>query len=180
LRLFFEHRDTTLRKQFKTTYYENKITFITFFSPSIMMAKVTQGFENVLHATFNPVSDFCEYFDADATTIHTLANYAAPCGLIYVTETGSATTIGYSIILDPTTANGPIGFTDTDFFGVASAQSFIDDIGLPPLEGTQGFYMEDVDGTVTMIYDLVALAGTTNLSNLEHIFCCLNFKISIY
>ncbi|MFK5880478.1 MAG: T9SS type A sorting domain-containing protein [Flavobacteriaceae bacterium] len=131
-----------------------------FFLPSMMAAQITQKFENVPGITFN--GDVCRYFDSNMVSAHILENYNAECGIVYVTEPSTASTLGYTISLDPTTPNGPTGFSDGDKFGVATTTSFIDGIGLPPAEGAQAFYMQDVDGTVLMTFDVVDLAATTN------------------
>ena len=141
---------------------KTKLLFLTFLLPTIMLAQTAANFENVPGVTFNAVGNACVYFDSDATTVHTITNYTAPCGIIYVTETGTPTTLGYSIVLDPTTPNGPNGFSDGDFFGVGTTSAFTTEFGVAPPEGNQAFLMEDVDGTITMSFDLVDLAGTTN------------------
>ncbi|MEM5563700.1 T9SS type A sorting domain-containing protein [Psychroserpens sp. AS72] len=139
---------------------KTKLLFFILLLPTIMLAQITQGFENLPGMIFD--GSACRYFDFDNVTVHELQNYNTPCGTIYVKETGSATTLGYSVILDPTTTNGPAGFSDGDSFGVASAASFVSGIGFAPPEGGQGFYMQDVDGTILMSFDVVDLAGTTN------------------
>ncbi|MDG5490385.1 T9SS type A sorting domain-containing protein [Psychroserpens sp. SPM9] len=141
---------------------KTKLLLLTFLLPTIMFAQVGNGFENTPGVTFNASGGSCQYFDFDTTTIHTLANYNAPCGLIYVTEPSSGATLGYSIILDPTSPNGPSGFGDGDFFGVGTSAFFNTEIALSPPEGSQGFFMEDPDGDITMTFDIVDLAGTTN------------------
>lgn len=133
-----------------------------FLLPTLLFSQVENGFENLPGVTFNAFGGACEYYDYNTTTQHTLANYNAPCGIIYVSETGSATTLGYSIVLDPTTPNGPMGFSDGDYFGVATTASIVSEIGAPPAEGTQAFFMDDVDGTVTMSFDIIDLSGTVN------------------
>lgn len=130
------------------------------FLPSMMVAQITQKFENVPGITFN--GGACRYFDFNIVSAHVLENYNGGCGIVYVTEPGTVSTLGYSISLDPITPNGPTGFSDGDKFGVATTTSFIDGIGLPPAEGLQAFYMQDVDGTVLMTFDVVDLAGATN------------------
>ncbi|WP_047550042.1 T9SS type A sorting domain-containing protein [Psychroserpens sp. Hel_I_66] len=139
---------------------KTKLLFIILLLPTVILSQINQGFENVPGITFD--GGACRYFDFDTATVHELQNYNSPCGIIYVKETGSASTLGYFVTLDPTTSNGPAGFSDGDNFGVATAASFVSGIGLAPPEGSQGFYMQDVDGTVLMSFDVVDLAGTTN------------------
>ncbi len=139
-----------------------KLLFFIFLLPTLLLAQVGNGFENLPGVTFNAVGGACEYYDADTTTIHTLVDYNATCGTIYVSEVGTGATLGYSIVLDPTTPNGPMGFSDGDYFGVATTASIISEIGVPPIEGAQAFFMDDVDGTVIMSFDPVDLSGTTN------------------
>ncbi|MBO6605641.1 T9SS type A sorting domain-containing protein [Psychroserpens sp.] len=128
--------------------------------PAIGLSQVGQGFENTPGVSF--FSGTCQYFDADNVTVHELANYNAPCGLIYVTESTSGAVLGYTTTLDPTTPNGPNGFSDGDFFGVGTAAFFTSEIAAAPPEGSQAFFMEDPDGTVTMSFDSVDLSGTSN------------------
>ncbi|PWI29049.1 hypothetical protein DI383_13895 [Flavobacteriaceae bacterium LYZ1037] len=141
---------------------KTKLLLLTFLLPTIMFAQVGNGFENTPGVTFNATGGSCQYFDFDTATIHILANYNAPCGLIYVTEPSSGATLGYSITLDPTSPNGPSGFSDGDFFGVGTSAFFNTEIALSPPEGSQAFFMEDPDGDITMTFDIVDLAGTTN------------------
>lgn len=128
------------------------------FLPSIMFAQVGNGFENLTGTTFD--GGACRYFDSNTTTAHTLVNYVAGCGTIYVTEPSSAGVLGYSITYNPN-GNGSTGFSDGDAFGVASAAHLTNDFAPAP-EGNQAFYMEDPDGSATMSFDLVDLAGTTS------------------
>lgn len=141
---------------------KTKLLLLTFLLPTLMFAQVGNGFENTPGVTFDAAGGACQYFDFDTTTIHTLANYAAPCGLIYVSELSAGSTLGYSITLDPTSPNGPSGFSDGDFFGVGTTAFFNTEIALSPPEGSQAFFMEDPDGDITMTFDIVDLAGTTN------------------
>jgi len=139
---------------------KTKLLLLTLFISISTFAQIGNGFENLPGITFD--GGACRYFDFDNLTEHELQNYNAPCGTIYVQEAGSGSTIGYTVVLDPTTANGPLGFSDGDSFGVATAASFLSGIGFVPPEGNQGFYMQDVDGTVLMSFDVVDLAGVTN------------------
>ncbi|MEM5563699.1 T9SS type A sorting domain-containing protein [Psychroserpens sp. AS72] len=141
---------------------KTKLLLLTFLLPTFMFAQVGNGFENTPGVTFNASGGSCQYFDFDTATVHTLANYNAPCGLIYVTEPSSGATLGYTITLDPTSPNGPAGFSDGDFFGVGTSAFFNIEIGLNPPEGSQGFFMEDPDGNITMTFDIVDLTGATN------------------
>nr|WP_321221795.1 T9SS type A sorting domain-containing protein [uncultured Psychroserpens sp.] len=138
---------------------KTKLLLFTFLLPLVMFAQTGNGFEGLAGVTFD--GGACRYFDTDAITVHELENYASPCGTIFVKEDSSGSTLGYSIVLDPTTPNGPAGFTDGDAFGVATAAHFINELISVP-EGSQGFFIEDTDGTITMSFDLVDLAGTTN------------------
>lgn len=137
---------------------KTKLLLFTFLLPIIMFAQTGNGFEGLTGVTFD--GGVCRYFDADATTVHELENYTSPCGVIFVKEDSSGSTLGYSIVLDPTTPNGPTGFSDGDAFGVASAAHFTNELIAVP-EGSQGFFIEDTDGTITMSFDLVDLAGAT-------------------
>ena len=150
------------RFNFKINIMKTKLLFFTLLTTCIVYAQVGNGFENVPGVTFNAVGGSCQYFDFNTSTIHTLANYNAPCGLIYVTEPSSGSTLGYSITLDPTAPNGPSGFSDGDFFGVGTSVFFTTEINLAPPEGSQAFFMEDPDGNITMTFDPVDLSGTTN------------------
>ena len=138
---------------------KKKLLLFTFLLPAILFAQTGNGFEGPTGITFD--GGVCRYYDTDNVTVHELENYSAPCGTIVVKEDSSGSTLGYSIVLDPTTLNGPAGFTDGDAFGVASAAHFINDL-FPVIEGSQGFFIEDTDGTITMSFDFVDLAGTTN------------------
>jgi len=141
------------------------------------MSQVGNGFENTPGVTFNAVSNACQYFDTNTTTAHTLTNYNANCGLVYVTEASSGVTLGYSIVLDPTTPNGPVGFSDGDYFGVATAASIQSELGFAPPEGTQAFFMDDVDGTVTMTFDQVDLVGSNPQFSMQYFLDDTNWDI---
>lgn len=141
---------------------KTKLLLFTFLVSITLFAQVGNGFENVSGAAFTATGGACQYFDFNTTTEHTLVNYNAPCGLIYVSEPSSGVTLGYSITLDPTSPNGPAGFSDGDFFGVGTSAFFSNEIGFVPPEGSQAFFMEDPDGYITMTFDLVDLAGATN------------------
>lgn len=156
---------------------KNKLLSLIFLLPSLIMSQVGNGFENTPGVTFNAVSNACQYFDTNTTTAHTLTNYNANCGLVYVTEASSGSTLGYSIVLDPTTPNGPVGFSDGDYFGVATAASIQSELGFAPPEGTQAFFMDDVDGTVTMTFDQVDLVGSNPQFSMQYFLDDTNWDI---
>ena len=156
---------------------KNKLLSLIFLLPSLIMSQVGNGFENTPGVTFNAVSNACQYFDTNTTTAHTLTNYNANCGLVYVTEASSGVTLGYSIVLDPTTPNGPVGFSDGDYFGVATAASIQSELGFAPPEGTQAFFMDDVDGTVTMTFDQVDLVGSNPQFSMQYFLDDTNWDI---
>ena len=156
---------------------KNKLLSLIFLLPSLIMSQVGNGFENTPGVTFNAVSNACQYFDTNTTTAHTLTNYNANCGLVYVTEASSGSTLGYSIVLDPTTPNGPVGFSDGDYFGVATAASVQSELGFAPPEGTQAFFMDDVDGTVTMTFDQVDLVGSNPQFSMQYFLDDTNWDI---
>nr|WP_321221796.1 T9SS type A sorting domain-containing protein [uncultured Psychroserpens sp.] len=144
---------------------KTKLRLLAFMTSALFLgitsnAQIGNGFEGPTGITFD--GGVCRYYDADNITVHEIENYNAPCGTIVVKEVSSGTTLGYSIVLDPTTGNGPLGFSDGDAFGVASATFLSSEGGFVAPEGSQAFFMEDTDGTVTMSFDLVDLAGTTN------------------
>ncbi|WP_040280435.1 T9SS type A sorting domain-containing protein [Psychroserpens damuponensis] len=139
---------------------KKQLLLFTFLVSAMTYAQVGNGFENLTGITFD--GGVCRYYDADNTTTHELQNYTAPCGVIFVKEDSSGSTLGYSIVLDPSTPNGPNGFTDGDAFGVASSIHLINDFDISAPEGSQAFVMEDPDGTVTMSFDVVDLGGTGN------------------
>jgi len=156
---------------------KNKLLFLILLLPSLIMSQVGNGFENTPGVTFDALSNACQYFDTNTTTAHTLTNYNATCGLVYVTEASSGTTLGYSIVLDPTTPNGPVGFSDGDYFGVATSASIQSELGFAPPEGTQAFFMDDVDGTVTMTFDQVNLVGTNPQFSMQYFLDDTNWDI---
>ncbi|MEL0643996.1 T9SS type A sorting domain-containing protein [Olleya sp. Ti.3.14] len=156
---------------------KNKLLSLIFLLPSLIMSQVGNGFENTPGVTFNAVSNACQYFDTNTTTAHTLINYNANCGLVYVTEASSGSTLGYAIVLDPTTPNGPVGFSDGDYFGVATAASIQSELGFAPPEGTQAFFMDDVDGTVTMTFDQVDLVGSNPQFSMQYFLDDTNWDI---
>ncbi|MGS2725435.1 T9SS type A sorting domain-containing protein [Psychroserpens sp. BH13MA-6] len=141
---------------------KSKLLLLLLLLPVTMLSQVGNGFENTPGVNFSAVGGSCQYFDFETATAHTLANYNAPCGLIYVTESSNGATLGYAIELDPTSPNGPSGFSDGDFFGVGTSAFFTTEIAVAPPEGSQAFFMEDPDGDITMTFDLVDLAGASN------------------
>ncbi len=122
-------------------------------------AQVGNGFEGPTGVGLNGSSS-CWFQDFDLSA-HTLANFSAPCGTVVVQESTSGATIGFTNALANTT-NGADGFSDGDSFGVITAAAMSSDLGAGPTEGSQGFYMEDTDGLVVMIFDAVDLDGTSN------------------
>ncbi|MBQ0787394.1 MAG: hypothetical protein KBT69_07840, partial [Oceanihabitans sp.] len=138
---------------------KTKLLFL-FFLPMISFAQVNANFEGVVGIDFSNAA--CHYVDMNTTSAHMLVNYSNSCGTVVVTESSADPNLGYITTLDPNTANGPAGFSDGDYFGVANASSVASQLGAAPPEGTQAFLMEDTDGTVAMIFDKVFLEGTVN------------------
>ncbi len=147
------------------------ITTTTLFSKQILLvavatllsygssAQVGNGFEGPTGVGLDGSSS-CWFQDFD-TSPHALANFTAPCGTVVVQESTSGGTIGFTNALVNNT-NGTDGFSDGDSFGVITAAAMNSDLGAGPTEGTQGFYMEDVDGLVLLAFDAVDLDGTSN------------------
>ena len=139
---------------------KTKLLLLILLLPTLIFAQAENGFENQMGNAFS--SSACFYVDTDNTTVHELQNYTNACGTVFVQEDNGVNTIGYRITLDPTTANGNVGFTDGDYFGVGTASAFTTELGASPPEGSQAFLLEDVDGTVTMRFNAVDLTSTTS------------------
>lgn len=131
-------------------------------------AQVGNSFENTPGvAVSSSTADGCMYTDANITA-HELENYTASCGLIYVKESSSGTTLGYKTFYTPS-ANGTIGFSDGDAFGVSNALGLADELaGVTATDGDQAFFMEDTDGTVTMEFDPVTFSGGSPSVSLDY------------
>ncbi|MEM7575614.1 MAG: HYR domain-containing protein, partial [Bacteroidota bacterium] len=145
-------------------YIGGLFLFLCTLLSSQIQAQVSQGFEGfTTQLDRNNCTDpaTCGFIDP-VLTPHTLVDQTTPT-IIPVSGASSGMTLGFSVELVNTT-NGATGFSDGDYFGVAATNIFTNDFGAgnAPPEGSQGFFMEDVDGLVTMTFDDVDLSGTTN------------------
>ena len=136
--------------------------FLTF-SHYIAFSQAAQGFEGISPA-MNCTSNACDYNDpfGSAATQHFLDNTANSA----VKSTGAPGVLGFLTEFTPsrTGVSAADGLVEGDFFGVAGSTLIQNQLGSTngPPEGSQGFFMEDTDGWVTMYFDYVDLTATSN------------------
>ena len=126
-------------------------------------SQAAQGFEGISPA-MNCTSNVCDYNDpfGSAATQHFLDNTANSA----VKSTGAPGVLGFLTEFTPsrTGVSAADGLVEGDFFGVAGSTLIQNQLGSTngPPEGSQGFFMEDTDGWVTMYFDYVDLTATSN------------------
>lgn len=124
-------------------------------------AQITADFEG-LSTTQNCTNVTCFYTDPDdPMTPHALQDV----GGIPVNAASSGSELGFTSSFRPSrTGSSQTGLSDGDGFGVAGSAFFGNFLGGPPPSGSQGFFIQDTDGEVTITFDPVDLTGTSSPS----------------
>ena len=143
-------------------------------------AQISNGFESVTGINLESAST-CYFFDTNNLTAHDLTNYTNSCGEVVVTMVDTPSLLGFTIGFDPNTPNGTVGFTDGDAFGIGTAASVTQAVGVGPIEGTQAFQIEDTDGDILMRFGKVTLVGTTTPQvNLQYFIASSGYELDDY
>lgn len=119
-------------------------------------AQASMGFED--QATTQNCDDVtCQYDDVgDQNTMHILQSFNG----IPVSSTTMGTSLGFIASFRPSRSGASnVGLTDEQFFGYAGNETFINNVTQPPIQGSQGYIMEDIDGEATLTFDPVLLNG---------------------
>ncbi len=125
------------------------------FAVTNIKAQIGTGFEEPFGGSF-------DYIDPDFITIHLLDNHATPYGS--VTHTYSGGELGFTSTFTPTRTgtSGSTGLADGDALGVLANSYLVSSTDVPSWATGQGYVIEDPDGMLTIEFDIINLAGTSN------------------
>lgn len=121
-----------------------------------LSAQASMGFEDQT-TTQNCTTVNCQYDDlGDPSMVHVLQSFNG----IPVSSATMGTSLGFTASFRPTrTGASSSGLTDEQFFGYAGDATFMNNVTQSPVEGTQGYIMEDIDGEASLVFDPVLLDG---------------------